>query len=74
MIMCIGLGVYMLSYFEWTGLWFLVGGYILACLPAAFGMLIATGQFWRSLTHALWIGFLYGALGFLFLDQIIAAL
>ncbi|WP_258934282.1 hypothetical protein [Nesterenkonia pannonica] len=73
MIFTLGMGVYMLSVPEFIGLWFVVSGYVLACLPWAFGLLIATGQFWRSLTHALWIGLIYGTVGFLFLDQILAA-
>lgn len=74
MIYTIGVGVYMLSVPEFMGLWFIAGGYVLACIPPAFGLLIATGRFWLSLTHALWIGLMYGVAGFLFLDQIIAAL
>ncbi|WP_147103752.1 hypothetical protein [Nesterenkonia populi] len=74
MIFTLGMGVYMLSVQEFIGLWFVAGGYVLACLPWAFGLLIATGQFWRSLTHSLWIGLIYGTAGFLFLDQILAAL
>ncbi|OSM42143.1 hypothetical protein BCY76_016235 [Nesterenkonia sp. PF2B19] len=74
MLWTIGVGVYMLALREFTGLWFLVGGYALACVPWAFGLLIATGQFWRSLTHALWIGAVYGLVGFLFLDKILGAL
>lgn len=72
MIYSIAMGIFYLSNLEFIGLWFLVAGYVLACLPAAFGMLIATGQFWRSLTHALWIGLIYALAGFLFLDLIIA--
>ncbi|MDZ5077337.1 hypothetical protein [Nesterenkonia sp. HG001] len=74
MLWTIGVGFYMLALREFTGLWFLVGGYALACVPAAFGLLIATGQFWRSLTHALWIGLVYGLLGFFLLDRILGAL
>lgn len=74
MIWTIGVGFYMLALGEFTGLWLLVGGYAMACTPAAFGLLIATGQFWRSMTHSLWIGLLYGTLGFFFLDVIIGAL
>lgn len=74
MIFTIGMGIYMLSVPEFIGLWFVAGGYVLACLPWAFGLLIATGQFWRSMTHSLWIGLIYGTVGFLFLDQILAAL
>lgn len=74
MLWTIGVGIYMLALREFTGLWFLVGGYALACVPWAFGLLIGTGQFWRSLTHALWIGAVYGVVGFLFLDRILGAL
>lgn len=74
MIWTIGVGFYMLALGELTGLWLLVGGYAMACTPAAFGLLIATGQFWKALTHSLWIGLLYGTLGFAFLDVILGAL
>lgn len=70
MVWTIGVGAYMVGMDELMGLWFLAGGYALACLPPAFGLLVATGSFWRSLTHALWIGLLYGTVGFLLLDQV----
>ncbi|GAA1140777.1 hypothetical protein GCM10009672_08640 [Nesterenkonia lutea] len=70
----IGVGFYMLALGEFTGLWLLVAGYALACTPAAFGLLIATGRFWTALTHALWIGLLYGGLGFAFLDVVLRAI
>ncbi|WP_344718573.1 hypothetical protein [Nesterenkonia halobia] len=70
MVWTIGVGTYMITMGELTGLWFLVAGYVLACVPPAFGLLVATGGFWRSMTHALWIGLIYGAVGFLFLDQV----
>lgn len=69
MVWTIGVGTYMITMGELTGLWFLVAGYVLACVPPAFGLLVATGGFWRSMTHALWIGLIYGAAGFVFLDQ-----
>lgn len=70
MVWTIGVGTYMITMGELTGLWFLVAGYVLACVPPALGLLVATGAFWRSMTHALWIGLLYGVGGFLLMDQI----
>ncbi|GAA1823398.1 hypothetical protein GCM10009771_23480 [Nesterenkonia flava] len=72
MIWMLGVGIYMVAVAEFTGLWLIISGYVMACLPAAFGLLIATGRFWFSLTHALWIGLIYSIVGFLFLDQILA--
>lgn len=73
MLWTLGVGAYMLALGEFTGLWFLVGGYILACVPPAFGLIIATRRFWYSLTHALWIGVIYGLGGFLLLDRLLGA-
>lgn len=74
MVWSLGVGTYMVAAGQFTGLWLVVAGYGMACLPAAFGLLIATGRFWASLTHALWVGAVYAVVGFLFLDQIIGAL
>lgn len=71
MLWCLSVGLWMVAEAEFIGLWMVVAGYILACLPWAFGLLIATGRFWKSLTHSLWIGLLYAVLGYLFLDQIL---
>ncbi|WP_300344101.1 hypothetical protein [Nesterenkonia sp.] len=74
MVWTLGVGVYLVAAGEFSGLWMIVTGYGLACLPSAFGLLIATGRFWLSLTHSLWIGILYGLAGFLLLDQILGVL
>lgn len=71
MIWMIGVGVFMLAANEFSGLWMMVCGYLLACLPATFGLLIATGRFWFSLTHALWIGAIYAITGFLLLERLL---
>ncbi|MGO1192264.1 MAG: hypothetical protein ACTMHH_00185 [Nesterenkonia sp.] len=70
----LGIGIFMVAAAEFSGLWLVVGGYGLACLPAVFGLLVATGRFWSSLTHGLWIGALYAVVGFIFLDQILGVL
>lgn len=70
----VGVGVFFLAAGEFSGLWMLVSGYIMACTPAAFGLLIATGRFWLSLTHSLWIGAVYLVVGFLLLDRILGVL
>ncbi|NLS10475.1 hypothetical protein HGQ17_10835 [Nesterenkonia sp. MY13] len=74
MVWMLGVGVFMVANAEFMGLWLIVCGYGLACVPAAFGLLIATGRFWFSITQSLWIGLLYGAAGFVFLDRIITFL
>ncbi|WP_150461625.1 hypothetical protein [Nesterenkonia ebinurensis] len=74
MIWTLGVGVFMVANAELIGLWLVVAGYGMACLPATFGLLIATGRFWFSLTHALWIGALYSVTGFLLLDRIMGLL
>lgn len=71
MLWCLSVGLWMLAEQELMGLWLVVAGYVMACVPWAFGLLIATGRFWKALTHALWAGLVYGALGYLFLDQIL---
>lgn len=71
MLWCLSVGFWMIAETEFIGLWMVVAGYVMACLPWAFGLLIATGQFWRSLTHSLWIGLVYGAVGYIFLDRIL---
>lgn len=71
MLWCLSVGLWMVAETEFIGLWMVAAGYVLACLPWAFGLLIATGRFWKSLTHSLWIGLLYAVLGYLFLDQIL---
>lgn len=72
MIWMIGVGIFMVAASEFSGLWMMVCGYGLACLPATFGLLIGTGRFWFSLTHGLWIGLVYAVVGFLFLERILA--
>lgn len=74
MVWTLGVGIFMIAAAEFSGLWLVVVGYGLACIPAVFGLLVATGRFWTSLTHALWIGALYAVLGFLFLDRILGVL
>lgn len=74
MVWTLGVGVFMIAAAEFSGLWLVVSGYGLACLPAAFGLLIATGRFWTSLTHALWIGAVYSVVGFIFFDRIFGIL
>lgn len=74
MVWSLGVGIYMVAAGQFSGLWLVVVGYGLACLPTTFGLLIATGRFWLSLTHALWIGVIYAVLGFTFLDQILEVL
>lgn len=74
MVWMLGVGVFMVANAEFMGLWLIVCGYGLACVPAAFGLLIASGRFWFSITQSLWIGLLYGAAGFVFLDRIITFL
>lgn len=71
MVWTIGVGVFMIANAELIGLWLLVAGYGMSCLPVTFGLLIATGRFWFSLTHGLWTGALYSVTGFLFLEQVI---
>lgn len=71
MLWCLSVGFWMVAEQEFMGLWLVVAGYVMACVPWAFGLLIATGRFWKALTHALWIGLIYGALGYFFLDQIL---
>lgn len=70
-LISIDFGIEMLTHLEFIGLWWIVIGYIMSCIPAAFGLLIATGHFWRSMTHSLWIGLIYGAIGFIFLDRLL---
>lgn len=67
----LSVGFWMIAEQEFIGLWLVVAGYVMACVPWAFGLLIATGRFWKALTHSLWIGLIYGALAYLFLDQIL---
>lgn len=71
MLWMIGVGLWMLANGELIGSWMLVVGYILACIPWAIGLLIATGSFWRSMTHALWIGALYAVVGTLLLEHLV---
>ncbi len=71
MLWCLSVGLWMVAETEFIGLWMVAAGYVMACLPWAFGLLIATGRFWTSLTHSLWIGFIYAALGYIFLDRIL---
>lgn len=71
MLWCLSVGLWMVAEQEFFGLWLVVAGYVMACVPWAFGLLIAFGRFWKALTHALWIGLIYGALGYFFLDQIL---
>lgn len=74
MVWTIGVGVFMIANAEFIGLWLLVAGFGMACLPVTFGLLVATGRFWFSLTHGLWTGALYSVAGFFFLEQIIGIL
>ena len=74
MVWSLAVGTFLVAAGQFSGLWLVVAGYGLACLPAAFGLLVATGRFWFSLTHALWIGAVYAVLGFFFLDQILGVL
>lgn len=71
MVWMLGVGLWMLANQELMGLWMLVVGYIMACIPWAIGLLIATGRFWTSMTHALWIGVVYAVLGMLLLEYVI---
>lgn len=71
MVWMLGVGLWMLANAELLGLWMVVVGYVLACIPWAIGLLIATGRFWLAMTHALWIGIAYSVLGVLLLDQVI---
>lgn len=74
LVWTLGVGVFMVAAAEFSGLWLIVSGYGLACLPAIFGLLVATGRFWTSLTHSLWIGAVYAVVGFVLLDQILGVL
>ncbi|WP_157983973.1 hypothetical protein [Nesterenkonia muleiensis] len=74
MVWTLGVGLFMLANAELTGLWLVVVGYGMSCLPAAFGLLVATGRFWFSLTHGLWIGVVYSVAGVLFLEHILVLL
>lgn len=74
MVWTLGVGLFMLANAELTGLWLLVVGYGMACLPATFGLLVATRRFWFSLTHGLWIGVVYSAAGVLLLEHILTLL
>lgn len=74
MVWSLAVGTYMVAASQFSGLWLVAAGYGLACLPAAFGLLVATGRFWFSLTHSLWVGAVYAVLGYFFLDQIIGVL
>ena len=71
MLWCLSVGLWMVAEAEFIGLWMVAAGYVLACVPWAFGLLIGTGRFWKSLTHSLWIGLVYAALGYIFLDRIL---
>lgn len=74
MVWMLGVGLFMVANAELTGLWLLVIGYGMACLPATFGLLIATRRFWFSLTHGLWIGIVYSVAGVLFLEHFLSLL
>ncbi|MGO1523370.1 MAG: hypothetical protein ACTHV8_06730 [Nesterenkonia sp.] len=74
LVWTLGVGVFMVAAAEFSGFWLIVSGYGLACLPAVFGLLVATGRFWTSLTHGLWIGAVYAVVGFIFLDQILGVI
>jgi hypothetical protein len=74
MVWTIGVGVFMIANLEWLGLWLVVAGYGMSCLPVTFGLLVATGRFWFSLTHGLWTGVVYSTAGFLLLEQILGLL
>ncbi|RJN32427.1 hypothetical protein [Nesterenkonia natronophila] len=74
MVWTIGVGVFMIANLEWLGLWLIVAGYGMSCLPVTFGLLVATGRFWFSLTHGLWTGAVYSVAGFLLLEQILGVL
>lgn len=74
MVWTLGVGFFMVANAELFGLWMVVAGYGMACLPATFGLLVATGRFWFSLTHGLWIGAVYSVTGFLLLDRIMGLL
>lgn len=71
MLWCLSVGLWMVAETEFIGLWMIAAGYVLACVPWAFGLVIGTGRFWKSLTHSLWIGLAYAVLGFVFLDRIL---
>lgn len=71
LVWTIGAGIFMIANAELIGLWLLVAGYGMACLPVTFGLLVGTGRFWFSLTHGLWTGAVYSVGGFLFLEQIL---
>ncbi|GAA1453023.1 hypothetical protein ACFP47_01415 [Nesterenkonia lacusekhoensis] len=71
MLWCLSVGLWMVAETEFIGLWMIAAGYVLACVPWAFGLVIGTGRFWKSLTHSLWIGLVYAVLGFVFLDRIL---
>ncbi|TLP95068.1 hypothetical protein FEF26_10670 [Nesterenkonia salmonea] len=74
MVWTLGVGVFMIANAELLGLWLVVAGYGMSCLPVTFGLLVATGRFWFSLTHGLWTGAVYSVAGFFFLEQIIGLL
>ncbi|TLP79926.1 hypothetical protein [Nesterenkonia sphaerica] len=74
MVWTLGVGVFMLARLEWLGLWLVVSGYGMACLPVTFGLLVGSGRFWFSLTHGLWTGAVYSVAGFLYLEQILGLL
>lgn len=74
MVWMLGVGLFMVANAEFMGLWLLVVGYGMACLPATFGLLIATRRFWFSLTNGLWVGILYSVAGVLFLEHILTLL
>lgn len=69
MVYTLGVGVYIVAAGQSFGFWLVAAGYALCCVPAVVGLLIGTGRPVRSLLHALWIGLLYGLLGYLLLDQ-----
>lgn len=71
MLWCLSVGLWMVAETEFIGLWMIAAGYVLACVPWVFGLVIGTGRFWKSLTHSLWIGLAYAVLGFVFLDRIL---
>lgn len=71
MVWTLGVGVFMVAAGELSGLWLVVAGYGMACVPAVFGLVIATGRFWFSFTHALWIGTLYAVAGFFLLEEVL---
>lgn len=71
MVWTLGVGIFMLANAELTGLWLVIVGYGMSCLPATFGLLVGTGRFWFSLTNGLWVGVIYSVAGVLFLEHIL---